>query len=144
MESAVFGSIHGMADKPELPKLGPYELLRPLASMPLASRWLALHESHHTSHVVYKFPPCHHNSEKRRFLSAVQTICQLSHSHILKVEQFSFDPVGTAWVVTPFAGDVDGLLSLSRLLRAKGGRLHPDEAERDEASARGERADLHA
>lgn len=119
-----------MVDATQRPKLGPYILMRPLAKLALAARWLAFHEVNQTSHVIYRFPVCHDNSEKRRFLSAVQAASKLVHSHVLKIEQFAFDASGGAWVVTPYIGDVEGIMSLERLLRAKGGSMVPSEAGR--------------
>lgn len=119
-----------MAQQNDRSRLGPYVLMKTMAPLPLASRSLAIHEVHHTSHVIYRFPVCHDNAERRRFLSSVQTACTLNHTHILKIEQYSFDSTNAAWVITPFTGDADGLLTLERLLRAKNGRMHPDEAER--------------
>jgi len=132
-----------MVQSTDRAKLGPYMMVKQLATMPLAARWLALHEVHHTSHVVYRFPLCHDSSERRRFLSAVQTACALSHPHIIKVEQYSFDAGNNPWIITPFTGDADGLLTLERLLRAKGGRMHPDEAERSMIQLLGAFEDAH-
>jgi serine/threonine protein kinase len=137
-----------MVDATQRPKLGPYILMRPLAEMGLATRWLALHELTQSSHVIYRFPVCHDNSERRRFLSAVRAASAVSHPHILKVEQFAFDPVGGAWVVTPYMGDIEGIMHMSRLLRAKGGSMSPSEAGRAveqllEASATAHAAKLH-
>ncbi len=119
-----------MVQHRERQQLGPFVLIRPFAPAPSAVRWLALHETHHTSHVVYQFPACHDKNEQRRFLSAVQTVCVLSHPHIQKIEQYSFDGSRNGYVVTPFPGDASGLLFLDSLLRAKSGRMHPDEAQR--------------
>lgn len=119
-----------MVDATQRPKLGPYILIRPLAEMAHAVRWLAYHEVNQSSHVVYRFPVCHDNSERRRFLSAVQAAGRVSHPHILRIEQFAFDASGAAWVVTPYLGDVEGIISLQRLLRAKGGSMVPSEAGR--------------
>jgi serine/threonine protein kinase len=119
-----------MVDATQRPKLGPYILIRPLAKLALAARWMAFHEVNQSSHVIYRFPVCHDNSEKRRFLSAVQAASKLVHPHILKIEQFAFDASGGAWVVTPYIGDVEGIMSLERLLRAKGGSMVPSEAGR--------------
>lgn len=119
-----------MVDATQRPKLGPYILMRPLAQMSLAARWLAFHEINQSSHVIYRFPVCHDNSEKRRFLSAVRASSAVAHPHILKIEQFAFDPVGGAWVVTPYMGDIEGIMDMSRLLRAKGGSMGPSEAAR--------------
>ncbi|MGE3107885.1 MAG: hypothetical protein AB7G11_06315 [Phycisphaerales bacterium] len=119
-----------MVQHRERNQLGPFLLIRSLAPAAGAARWLALHESHHTSHIVYQFPACHDKNEQRRFLSAVQTVCVLSNSHIQKIEQYSFDGTKTGYIVTPFPGDASGLLFLDGLLRAKGGRMHADEAQR--------------
>lgn len=119
-----------MVQHRERQQLGPFVLIRPFAPVIGATRWLALHESHHTSHIVYQFPACHDKNEQRRFLSAVQTVCVLAHPHLQKIEQYSFDGARNGYVVTPFPGDASGLLFLDSLLRAKGGRMHADEAHR--------------
>ncbi len=119
-----------MTDAIQGPKLGPYNLIRPLAKLAIAARWLAFHEVSQTTHVIYRFPVCHDNSEKRRFLSSVQAASRVIHPHILKIEQFAFDSSGSAWVVTPYIGDVEGMMSLERLLRAKAGSMAPSEAGR--------------
>jgi serine/threonine protein kinase len=119
-----------MVDSTQRPKLGPYILIRPLSNLAIAARWLAFHEVNQSTHVIYRFPVCHDNSEKRRFLSAVQAASKLVHPHLLKIEQFAFDASGGAWVVTPYIGDVEGIMSLERLLRAKGGSMAPSEAGR--------------
>lgn len=119
-----------MVHADDRPLLGPYILTRRLPDCPLAERWLALHEMDQSSHVVYLFPTRHGNSEKRRFLTAVQHAAELEHAHILRIEQYSFDVGGRPWLVTPFTGDADGLLRIERLLRTKGGQMSPQEAER--------------
>lgn len=119
-----------MIDLSDRPRLGPYILTRALAPCALAARWLALHETDQTSHLLYRFAPCPDKASRRRFLSAVETVSQLEHAHVLPMQQFAFDVGGRPWIVTRYPGDAEGLLTLDRLLRDKGGQLAADEAER--------------
>jgi hypothetical protein len=80
--------------------------------------------------VAYRFPPVKGKAEEARLVAAVESAALLDHPHALKIEQFTFDITGQAWVITPYVGDADGLRSLSRLLREKGGQMRPVEAER--------------
>ncbi len=100
------------------------------SARPQPDRFLALHEDNQTSHVAYRFPPVGGKAEEARLVAAVESAALLDHPHALKIQQFTFDITGQAWVITPFSGDVDGLRSLSRLLREKGGQMSPVEAER--------------
>lgn len=118
-----------MLDHQERPTLGPYALTRVLEPCALADRWLALHESDHSSHVAYRLGPRRNRTEQRRFLSAIEALASLDESHILKIEQFALDQTDTAWIVCPFTGDADGVRTLARLLREKGGQLSPFELE---------------
>lgn len=119
-----------MDDLTDRPRFGPYVLAKCLPPTALAARFLALHEGTYSSHVVYRFPVCHDKSEKRRFLSAVERCSRLCHPHILRIDHFSLDAGTSGWAITPYTGDVDGLLTLTRLLRDKGGFMPPDEAQR--------------
>ena len=109
--------------------LGPYRIIRPLAPRKLASRWLAVHDRDQTSHVAHEFA-CRDRAEQRRFLSAFEKISELDHPHILQVEQFALADARLAWLLTPYTGNQDGLVTLESLLSAKGGRMPPQEADR--------------
>lgn len=119
-----------MVDLRGRPNLGPYRLVGRLAPSRGATRWLALHEHDHTTHVVHEFAPCHDKAEQRRFIAAVEGAATLRHAHILEIEQFSFFGLGRACVVTPYTGNQDGLVTLDDLARAKGGRMAATEVER--------------
>lgn len=109
--------------------LGPYRIIRPLAPGKLATRWLAVHDRDQTSHVAHEFT-CRDRAEQRRFMSAFEKISELDHPHILHVEQFALADGRLAWLLTPYAGNQDGLVTLDSLQRAKGGRMPAQEAER--------------
>jgi serine/threonine protein kinase len=113
----------------ERPPIGPYRFVRPLEPGRLAPRWLAVHDRDHTSHIAHEFA-CRDRAEQRRFLSAFEAVAELEHPHILPVEQFAFADRHIAWLITPYTGNQEGLLSLASLLDAKGGRMSADEAER--------------
>jgi hypothetical protein len=100
------------------------------SARPQPDRFLALHESNQTSHVAYRFPPTGGKAEEARLVAAVESASLIDHPHALRIQQFTFDITGQAWVITPYAGDADGLRTLTRHLRQKGGQCKPDEAER--------------
>lgn len=100
------------------------------SARPQPDRFLALHESNQTSHIAYRFPPVAGKAEEARLVAAVESAALIDHPHALRIQQFTFDITGQAWIITPFAGDADGLRTLTRHLRQKGGQCRPDEAER--------------
>lgn len=110
--------------------LGPFRLVRPLGVCGLGERWVALHERARSNHALYRLPRCRDNAERRRVIQAIEHVASVSHPHLLGVEQFSFGDDGRPWVVTPYVGTQDGLITLKDLIKAKGGRMIPAEAER--------------
>lgn len=119
-----------MDTPPERLRFGPYRLLRSLEACRAGERYLALHEKRQTSHVVYRFGLLHDAAERRRFLAAVGPLASLDHPHLLSVEEYSFASDSRAWLVTPYTGSQVGLMSLSRLVAEKGGRMAPSETQR--------------
>lgn len=120
------------------PRVGPFRLVRPLSPGKLAERWLALDERDNSTHVLHRFDLGGDRlggdrAERRRFLAAIEEASALRHPHLLAVKTFSMGTgvsAGAAWVVTPYTGSQEGLLTLSQLVRSKGGSLSPVEAER--------------
>jgi serine/threonine protein kinase len=113
-------------------RVGPYRLVRPLDGGVIAERWMALHEQTLSTHLAYRFTLKDERVESRRFLSALESLEQLRHPHLLPVEKFALGGASApgAWVVTPFTGNLDGLVTLSSLLQQKGGRMPANEVER--------------
>lgn len=93
-------------------------------------RVLALHAAHQTSHVAYGFGELSDPRDRAKFKRCVDWASSARHPHVLEIEECLFDEHNAAWIITPFDGDVDGVRPVSRLLREKGGQLHPGEAER--------------
>ncbi len=118
-----------LAEIIERPPVGPYRIVRPLEPGRLAARWLAVHDRDQTSHIAYEFL-CRDRAEQRRLLSAFERAAELEHPHILRVEQFAFADAHVAWLFTPYTGNQEGLVSLDSLLKAKGGTMSAQEAER--------------
>lgn len=110
--------------------VGPYLLMRALEPMGLAERYLALHGSDQSSHVAYRFPARPGREDLLRFVEAVRVAEGLRHEHILPIEFHTIDAEGRPWLVSPFTGDVDGVRTLTKLLREKQGQMHPFEVER--------------
>lgn len=119
-----------MGQAGELLYFGPYRLVRQLSESALAERWLALHERQLSSHVVHRFPACRDKAEQRRALEAIGQGLSLNGPHLLPIELFSLSINQRPCAVTPYTGNHEGLLTLSGLLEAKGGRMAPPEAER--------------
>jgi len=111
-------------------RIGPYQLVRQLEPGRQAERWLAFNEADQSAHVAYRFRMGNDKAEQRRFLSATEGLAALSHPHLLPVEQFAFGIGGGAWIVCPYSGSHDGLVTLASLVRDKGGMVDPTEAER--------------
>jgi hypothetical protein len=120
----------GMDDRSESWRLGPYEVTRHLGTGKLTDRWLVIHEMRQSTHVLHEFDACHANAERRRFLTAIEAVAPLRHAHLLPVEELGFSGQGRPYVITPYSGSQDGLLTLERLAQAKGGRLSSIEVER--------------
>lgn len=119
-----------MTEQIERRQFGPYRFVRPLEPSDLATRWLALHVRAQTSHLIHEFEPGMDRPERRRLLNALDALSTLSHPHLLQIERYALSQSGGVCVVTPYPGHQDGLLTLDRLLEAKGGRMSPYEAER--------------
>ncbi len=108
-------------------RIGSYLLTRPLGHSPIAARFLALHEQTQSSHVAHRLAPCPGRVERARMEAAFTSLARLDHPHILRLESLTIVD-DTPWIITPFAGDADGLRSLGKLLRQKGGQMSPLEA----------------
>lgn len=119
-----------MNDRVARLRIGPYLFLRQMPRGRVADRWLAVHEEHDTSHAVHRLPVP--PSDHADVIEALEPLSRLDHPHILPIEQVSVGSVGggNAWIVAPFTGTHDGLLTLGDLLAAKGGRTAVPEAER--------------
>jgi serine/threonine protein kinase len=111
-------------------RIGPFRLVRRLEAGSIGERWLAFNEQDQSSHVAHRVK-LGGPSESRRFVRALEAISQLKHPHLLAVEHFSLGDGGdTGWIVTPFTGSHDGLVTLPGLLGDKGGKMSPLEVER--------------
>ncbi len=121
-----------MDDRVPRLRIGPYLFVREIEPGRLGDRWLSVHEKDDTTFVVHRFQVSRDRMEQRRFLGAVERLATLDHPHLLPVVEYSLGSAvaGNAWIVTPYTGNQDGLITLDRLVREKGGRVPPIEAER--------------
>lgn len=127
---------------------GEFTLTRDLGRGAVGERFLALNPDRQTSHIAYRVGPCSGPAERVRLQAVFDAISGLRHPHIQPLQELVFEPAraeanttdahaadtnssdpSTAWIITPFCGDADGLRSLARLVRAKGGQLSQIEAE---------------
>jgi serine/threonine protein kinase len=116
-------------------RIGPFRLIQQLEPGPMAERWLALDEREESTHVAHRFRSGTDKSELRRLVEGMERLSSLAHPHILPIEHFTLERVGLgkgdgAWVVTPYTGTPEGLLTLSLLREDKGGQMPPVEVER--------------
>lgn len=121
-----------MESRGQASRIGPYRLVRPLKPGRLGVRWLAVNDLGPESHVIHELPVGGDKAEQRRFLNAIESLAGLDQPHILPIEQFTLSRGGNgrAYVITPYTGTMDGLVTLKDLLAAKGGSMSPLEAER--------------
>lgn len=117
-----------VSELPDAPQAGRLRVTRGLPPSHLGPRWLALDEIDSTSHVVHRPTLRRDRFEQRRFLAELAPLQAFRHPHVLQIQQVGVDPVGTPYLVTPFTGHREGLLTLERHCRLKGGYLEADEA----------------
>lgn len=114
-------------------RIGPFRLVRRLEAGPLTERWLALNERDESTHVAHRFAAAGER-EMQRLMECVERLSALSHPHTLPIEHFTLEKSGggrdCAWVVTPYTGNPERLVTLGQLLADKGGQMIPSEAER--------------
>jgi len=108
--------------------LGPFVFERELGPCPLGRRWLAEHVREQSMHVLYEITTCRDRTDQRRFIEHAPTVCELRHPHILPVQRLSITD-DEPWLVTPYTGNQEGLVTLGALLAAKG-TMSPQEAGR--------------
>jgi hypothetical protein len=118
-----------MQTRVERLRLGEYRLSRQLAKSAIAERWLAVHEADQSLHIAYRFKTADEATETS-IRECTARISAVGNTHLLPCEAIFGGIGGSVWVVCPFTGNHDGLVSLASLLKAKGGRMTPLEADR--------------
>lgn len=111
-------------------RVGPYRITAPLEHGPTSERWLAIHEQAHSTHVAHRFRTGGDASLASRVHQAATALRDLAHPHLLPVEACIVGPAASTWIISPFTGGHDGLITLETLRRDKGGRIPPAETER--------------
>jgi len=96
----------------------------------LAERWLALHETDESSHLIYRFGPYRDKCERRRFVQAAESVARLRHPHLMPIVQYSLDQAGWGWIVTPYTGNSVELVDLGQVIESKGGTMNAVEMDR--------------
>lgn len=107
--------------------LADVRLVAALPRLPIAKRWLALHEPTQTSRMMYRFKA---GDAVARCATALDGLKSFNHGHVLGIEAMAADRGGDVWVDTLYPGNQDGLVTLAGLLEAKGGRMSPHETMR--------------
>jgi hypothetical protein len=110
--------------------------MRELAPGVLGCRWLVRHEGTRENHVLYRVRLPAESAERpglrvefdRAWTQAMTAASRLRDAHILPVTAWGCDGQGEPYAITPFTGDADGIVTLDRLLRLKGGSLSVEES----------------
>ncbi len=111
-------------------RVGPYRLVQQLEPGRMAERWLALNEESESTHLAHRFRTGIGRFEQRKLIEGIEKLAPLSHPHILPIEKFTLGHDGSAWIVTPYTGNLEGLVTLANLREEKGGQMSPSETER--------------
>jgi len=112
LSAAATESIHGIS------------FVRRLPAHRLAQRWQVRRTSEPGAMLAYRL-----DRARSRCGSALERAISFRHLHALPVESVPADDTQAVWLVAPFPGSYDGLLSLSGLLSRKpAGQLGPWEA----------------
>ncbi len=123
-----------MISQDPLRVVGPYQLVRPLESSPFGERWLAQHEENHDDWVIHAFAPHLDKGLRVLLLSWIETLESFSHAHLPSIRRVidpaAFEGERCIWAAEPYLGNEDGLLTIDRLVKLKGGRMSPAETER--------------
>lgn len=111
-------------------RIGSYRLVQQLEPGRLAERWLAFDEEHESTHLAHRFRTGSGRYEQRKLIESIERLSPLAHPHILPIERFTLGHDHSAWIVTPYTGNLEGLVTLANLADEKGGRMSPSETER--------------
>lgn len=111
-------------------RIGPYRLVQQLEPGRMAERWLAFNEETESTHLAHRFRTGLDRFEQRRLVESIERLSPLSHPHILPIEKFTLGNGSAAWIVTPYTGNLEGLVTLANLVADKGGQTSPMETER--------------
>jgi serine/threonine protein kinase len=117
-------------------RLGSLVLTKPLSPGVLGDRWLAFNEADQTNRVVvwirnWRPDAWQGGADDDARLASVLADCRaLRHPHILSIDEIGHDDDARAYVVTPYTGDQNGIVTLDLLLRTKGGFLAVEESKR--------------
>lgn len=95
-----------------------------------SERWLVLDERHQTNHLVHIARPLPGSADQRRFIERVGVLARCQHAHLPRIQAYSFTPDQRPFVVTPYPGTHEGIMTLREHIDRKGGRLPMQEAER--------------
>ncbi|MCR9217018.1 MAG: hypothetical protein NXI14_07425 [bacterium] len=113
-------------DPAQLEQIGGYRLVRPLDRGSCGERCLA--EAADGTRVVLhavrrslsnRSATGSNGREAKRFLELIAPIRVLEHAHILPISDAVVDRAGWHWLVTPYIGASEGVLTLDGLRRAK-------------------------
>lgn len=98
------------------PAFGPYRVVRPMGAWHGASRYLGLHEQTGENRTLYQLDAPTGSLERRLLVESVERIAAFGHEHALGIERYSFDNASSLWLVTPYLGNHEGLVTVPELV----------------------------
>lgn len=114
--------------------VGPFQLVRSLEPSPFGQRWLAQHNQNHADWIVHSFCTQMDKGLRVLLLSWIEAAGSFSHAHLPSIKLIADGPEVEGprciWSAEPYLGNEDGLLTIDRLVKLKGGRMSPAETER--------------
>ncbi len=110
--------------------VGPFRLTRELTPVALGRRYLALHEREATSHLVYILPLGKSRRDHRVFLAAASRLNAACNPYLLSTTHSGLIGSSSGYLISPYPGTADGVLTLADLASARLGRFSAFEARR--------------
>lgn len=116
---------------PDSGRIAGLTLGRRLPAHRLGRRWLAGASPAEMTSVIYLLRAAHPEMDSGALAERLRVAAVAPNPHALPITHIEPASAGRVWIVTPYTGGADGLLTLGRLVATKDeGRMEPDEARR--------------
>lgn len=100
-----------------------YTVVRPLGSAVCSERWLAHQPPMNEPAIVYRVSCGSDRAQRERVAAHVDLLRGVCCRHLLPIEDAALGADGDVWVVAPYRGSHDGLLTVGGLSAMHGGQM---------------------